>query len=71
MATSNLSRRSFRSKIIIARLQSYRVEAQRPVPPRVVLFRNYPSKAAAMNPRRVSVAANYGPREMFEAFRQR
>jgi hypothetical protein len=26
MATSNLSRRSFRSKIIIARLQSYRVE---------------------------------------------
>jgi len=46
MATSNLSRRSFRSKIIIARLQSYRVDAQRAIPPKVVLFRNCPSKAA-------------------------
>jgi len=39
MATSNLSRRSFRSKIIIARLQSYRVDAQRAIPRKVVLFR--------------------------------
>jgi hypothetical protein len=45
MAMSNLSRRSFLSKIIIARLQSYRVEAQRAVSRKVVPFPKYQKKA--------------------------
>ncbi len=48
MATSNLSRRSFPSKIIIARLQSYRVDAQRADSRKVVPFPKYPKKAAAL-----------------------